>query len=80
MLAQRDGLSRGRVLMMVFTGTPPFREDELEPLMPQKVGDSMSLWSKVRAGILLLSRAFRLYAVRAAVVDPRTTAVSHFDI
>ncbi|KAF7797454.1 hypothetical protein EIP86_008651 [Pleurotus ostreatoroseus] len=58
----------------LFAGSPPFREDELEPLMPQRVGESMSLWTKVRAGILLLSRAFRLYGVRAAVVDPRTTA------
>ena len=70
-------LSRGRELMMVFAGTPPFREDELEPLMPSRPNDRLSLWTKLRLVFVALTRAVRLYGCRASVVDARATSVSH---
>ena len=50
--------------------------DELEPLFPDRAGVKMPFTNKLRLVLLLLSRAFRLWASRAAVVDARVTNVS----
>lgn len=60
----------------VVAGNPPFTVDELEPLLPSRPEEKLTLWNRLRFVALALRRAFRLYGVRASVVDARTTAVS----
>ena len=56
-------------------GQPPVTVDELEPLLPQKPGDSFTLWSKMRFMWLALTRLFKFLNTRASIVDPRAIEV-----
>ncbi|EKM51493.1 uncharacterized protein PHACADRAFT_261654 [Phanerochaete carnosa HHB-10118-sp] len=60
----------------LFQGRPPFTAEELEPLLPDtgNPNDQMTFMRKMWMLMLGLSRAFRLYAIRPAVVDPRAAA------
>ncbi|THG94999.1 hypothetical protein EW026_g6571 [Hermanssonia centrifuga] len=55
----------------LFAGNPPFKVEELEPLMPQRPSESITFVNTLRMIVLALSRAFRLYGVRGSVVDSR---------
>ncbi|KAI0070920.1 dienelactone hydrolase endo-1-3,1,4-beta-D-glucanase [Panus rudis PR-1116 ss-1] len=55
----------------LFNGAPPFKVEEIEPLMPHRAGQKMPWWNYLRAFFVLLPRFPRLYANRASVVDPR---------
>lgn len=59
------------------TGKPPFTTDELVPILPDtgKPDDKMGFKRKLRLILLGLSRAFRLWKARNAVVDARASAV-----
>lgn len=62
--------------IVIVAGNPPFTVDELEPLLPSRPEETLTFWNRLRFIALALRRAFRLYGVRASVVDARTTAVS----
>ncbi|GJE91791.1 dienelactone hydrolase family protein [Phanerochaete sordida] len=57
----------------LFAGAPPVTVDELEPLMPYRPGQTMPFTTKLRVFWLLLTRGFKLFGLRAAVIDPRVT-------
>ncbi len=63
-------------LTQVLAGNPPFKVEELEPLMPQRPSESITFVNTLRMIVLALSRAFRLYGVRGSVVDSRINSVS----
>ncbi|EIM87387.1 dienelactone hydrolase endo-1-3,1,4-beta-D-glucanase [Stereum hirsutum FP-91666 SS1] len=58
----------------LFDGRPAFEVDDLEPLVPQRPGEKMTLWSKLRLVVVALTRLLRIFAVRQSVVDPRATS------
>lgn len=59
----------------VFAGSPPMTVDELEPLLPDRAGQKVSFWNYLRLVVLIVTRGYRMYGVRAAVVDARVTEV-----
>lgn len=54
-----------------FTGGPPFKVEELDPLVPHKAGDSIGFTRTLRFIALIFPRLHRLFANRASVVDPK---------
>ena len=49
--------------------------EELGPLVPDHAGQKMGWGARIRFQFLFLRRSLRFFAVRASVVDPRTTEV-----
>ena len=57
-------------------GSPPVTVDELEPLLPSQPGQKVPWTAKLGLIWLLLTRGWKLFGIRASVVDPRVVAVS----
>lgn len=58
----------------LFNGKPLLTPEELLPIVPVKAGERMSWWNALRFRLGILPRIHRLFAIRAAVVDPRIDA------
>jgi len=53
----------------LFNGRPPFKAEELEPLMPDRAGEKMSAWNVIRFIFLALGRIHLMWGIRPANVD-----------
>lgn len=62
-------------LVLVPTGNPPVTADELEPLMPQKPGQTITFWNKLRFLLLAISHIFQFLQIRPSVVNPKVISV-----
>jgi len=58
----------------LFDGRPLFRVDELLPLVPIKAGEKMPFMRNLRFRLAIIPRLHRLFAIRAAVTDPKIDA------
>ncbi|KAI0086560.1 dienelactone hydrolase endo-1-3,1,4-beta-D-glucanase [Irpex rosettiformis] len=55
----------------LFAGKPPVTVDELEPLIPQKPGETFTFTAKLRFLWLFITNLFKFLNIKASVVDPR---------
>lgn len=58
----------------LFNGRPLFAPEELLPIVPVKAGEKMSWFNTIRFRLGVLPRIHRVFAIRAAVVDPKIDA------
>ncbi|EKM49648.1 uncharacterized protein PHACADRAFT_265215 [Phanerochaete carnosa HHB-10118-sp] len=55
----------------LFAGNPPLSVEQLGPLTPDRPGQKMGLGAKLRFFLILLTHGYKLFGIRASVVDPR---------
>lgn len=67
-----------KLTVAIRAGDPIFRAEELEPLIPKKAGESISLLNKLRFLGKAITRLHRFWANRSSVVDPIVDSVRRF--
>ena len=67
--------ARTESLFVVTIGRPVFAPEELEPLMPKRPTDKLTIWTQLWVALKALSRLPRVYNARPSAVDARIVSV-----
>ena len=68
-----------RIGVVISTGRPPFKVEELEALGPDRAGESMTFMNQIRRVILFATHMSGLLASRPSVADTRIEEVLQSD-